>query len=980
MTGSNALDEALQSPEGQRYYRALSERFAETVDEPELPADAVAGPAGELKRRELLALLGASLALGGLTGCGQKPREKILPYVRTPSELEPGVPTVYATTMTLGGFGTGLLGLVQDGRPIKLDGNPDHPAALGGSRIYEQAAVLGLYQPTRLTSPLQSHMPADWSQAAAALRACGPRSVFVLPPQTSPLVADLVQRIRARLPQAKFCYYSALSRSSVYEASRRVFGRELETHYDLAQAPVVLALDADFFSQAAGSLRLARQFAERRRLAAPSDAMSRLYVAEAMLSPTGSLADHRLALASHRVPLLARAVLQHLHELGSRVPGIDTDFGAGTEASPFDTFARAVARDLAQAPGRALVLVGERQPPETHVLGHAINAALRNFGQTVHFSDSPLLEPDGGESLESVADAIEAGAVDALIILEENLVYSAPPALRLGALLPRVPQRFHLTDVENETSRLCQWRLPLSHFLESWGDARAQDGTLSFVQPLIEPLHASRSTAEVLAIFAGRPDSGHELLRELYRGELGVADFEEEWERRLRVGFAAGTAAPRVEPVFRPEALLEAARAVAAAAQVVGKIELNLGLGNVHDGRFANNAWLLELPHPTTKQCWGNAAVLGPAMASRLHIESGDVLAIAAGDRRIEAPALILPGHADDALSLDVGYGSLGEGLGRGVGVNAYALRARVADHFESQVSVTVTGRRAELALTQEHFRLHGRDYVRAEKLAEYRKLKVLAPEQKAPQRSLLPTLAARGTQWAMSIDTMICSGCSACVVACQAENNVPVVGKQGVMKSREMHWLRIDRYFEGDVNAPSVVNQPMLCQHCEKAPCEYVCPVNATVHSPDGLNEMVYNRCIGTRFCSNNCPYKVRRFNWFDYSAEASTPRLQKNPEVTVRERGVMEKCTFCVQRIRRAERQAHVEQRPEAAHEVVTACQAACPTGAIQFGSLDVPDSAMTRWRSDGRSYAALHELGTHPRVRYLAKIGNPNPDLEK
>jgi molybdopterin-containing oxidoreductase family iron-sulfur binding subunit len=979
MSTSDDLYDALRTPAGQRFYRSLRERAGETCDE--VPPSAEPGEQRfELNRRELTALLGASLALAGLSGCSQNPRQKILPYVRAPVGVAPGLPLEYATTMTLGGFGTGLIGVVQDGRPIKLDGNPHHPAAVGGSSIFEQAAVLGLYDPARLTSPMHGQAPVDWNEIEAAVARCGPRVWFVLPPQTSQLVAQGCDEVRNRLPGARFVHYQALAREAVYSGTRSVFGRALETHYHLASAEVILGLDADFTAQQPGASRMASDFAKQRRRAASGDARSRLYVAEAALSPTGSLADHRLPVPSSRVPALARAVLRKLSELGAQVPELPGNVWSRVEPESFEGFAAAVARDLASAGERAVVIVGERQPTETHVLAHAINQALGGFGQTVRFTESPLLRQTSGEGLEDLCTAIAAGEVDALVVLEENLVYSAPPRLRLAELLRQVPQRFHLTAVENETSRLCQWRLPLCHFLESWGDARAVDGTLSYAQPLIAPLHASRTIAEVLAMFAGRPASAHSLLRELHRRQVGDGAVDAEWEQRLGAGFVAGSAAPRVDVRVDVNGVLAALSTVGATVEREKSLELNFTLGNVHDGRFVNNAWLLELPHPMTKQCWGNAAVLSPETAAGLGLRSGDVLAITVAGCSLEAPALVLPGHANETISLDVGYGYGGEGLGRDVGVNAYTLRTKADEHFVAGARVTRTSKHADLAVTQEHFALRGRDYVRTAELGDYRRLKVLAPEQRAPQRSLLPPRDSAGVQWAMSIDTTICSGCSACVVACQAENNVPVVGPRGVRQSREMHWLRIDRYFEGSPSAPSVVNQPMLCQHCEKAPCEYVCPVNATVHSPDGLNEMVYNRCIGTRFCSNNCPYKVRRFNWFDYSADPRTPRQQKNPEVTVRERGVMEKCTFCVQRIRRAERQARIEQRPDAADQVVTACQAACPTEAIQFGSLGVADGPLRRARSDGRSYSALHELGTHPRVTYLAKIRNPNPELKE
>jgi molybdopterin-containing oxidoreductase family iron-sulfur binding subunit len=711
-----------------------------------------------------------------------------------------------------------------------------------------------------------------------------------------------------------------------------------------------------------------------------------------MLTPTGSAADHRLALPGSAIPKVAGAILREvLRQAGDaaagRLPPAFIEALPNAEDTPGEPLVRAAARDLWQARGAALVIAGDGSPLPVQLLAHALNAVLGSWGEAAWFVEPALLT--GGSSLAALSDALDARAVDSVLLLDSNPVYWAPSGLELERRLRSAPDSFHLTASDNETARACRWVMPLSHYLESWGDARAQDGTASFVQPLIEPLHPSRSIVEVLAACAGQPDPrGHALLVERYRTVFG-ASFEGVFEETLRAGLLAGSAAPRLTPRADFERAIEPLRPAPGRAR--GTLELNFETSpTLYDGRFANNAWLLELPHPITKQTWGNAAVLGTELAAELGIETGRVLELDVDGKRLAAPALILPGHAPGAVTLALGFGQAGaNSVGAGVGVNAYLLRS-AEEAYASGLHVVVSERQQPLAITQDHARSGGRPLAPIATLAEYREHPQLTAALRGPQPTLLPLHvshqagrgqgpAPAGPQWAMTIDTSICTGCSACVIACQAENNVPVVGERDVRRGREMHWLRIDRYFEGPSEAPRVVHQPMLCQHCEAAPCEYVCPVNATVHSPDGLNEMVYNRCIGTRFCSNNCPYKVRRFNWFDFNRERSPAELAHNPDVTVRERGVMEKCTYCVQRIRRAEMQARIEKREIAPGEVVTACQQACPTEAIQFGSLGHAGTKMVEWRNEGRAYAALHDLGTRPRTQYLAKIQNPNPELE-
>jgi len=963
--------------------------------------------AASLGRRELIQLLGASLALAGLAGCGQRPRERILPYVATPRDLTPGLAQDYATSMELDGFAVGLLVKSHEGRPTKIEGNPLHPASLGASGVYQQASVLSLYDPSRLRAPQELGMPSSWDAAFAALRGLalrgpglrgpglrGPdgwRPWFVLPPQSSPLVLHQLARVRERYPATRVTYHTALSRQTIYQASEALFGEPLEVQPDFSASRVVLALDSDFLSQGPMSLRWARDFSARRAPRAAIPEPNRLYAVESTPSPTGSVADHRLALRSSEVPRLAALLLGELarSDARARLAGLEA-FGElpSSDGSERQPWLRALAGDLLKHWGECLVVAGPQQPFEVQVLALALNGALGSFGRTLRLTQPALSEPLGASSLADLRRASDAREIDALVVLDCDPLYDADPALGLDAAFGRVPLSVQLSQHVNATSRACRWLLPQSHYLESWGDSRAFDGTVSMVQPLIEPLYASRSTPELLAACAGdRSPSGYALARAYWRAQLAGrsdAEFASEWAARLQRGLVQESAFPelRREPDWgRALARARGAQQPAAA----GGYELQLAASpNVYDGRFAHNAWLLELPEPITKQSWGNALRIGPEDAGHLGLENGSIVELSRGERQLRAPVVVVRGQAAGTLALARGYGQSGSGtLADGVGIDARALREQLDGAF-TRVELRPTGERQELILRQLTQEQHGRGLALATSLAAYRRDPEFTREARGKQPSLLPVVQQASTgplaglQWGMTIDTTLCTGCSACVVACQAENNVPVVGQREAGRGHLMHWLRIDTYEAEGESPPGAIHQPMLCQHCENAPCEYVCPVNATTHSPDGLNEMVYNRCIGTRFCSNNCPYKVRRFNWFDYSDDAPLARLQKNPEVTVRERGVMEKCTYCVQRIRGAERQARIERRELRPGEVVTACQQACPTQAIQFGALSHAGTPMVEWRQEPRRYAVLHELGTRPRTLYLAKVSNENPEL--
>ncbi len=943
---------------------------------------------GAVSRRAWMQLVGASMALAGMAGCARERGEKILPYTRSPRHATPGIPRQYATSLVLDGFATGVLVESHDGRPTKIEGNPDHPASLGGTTAFDQAAVLGLYDPDRAQALRVPTGAPSWeaffTRFAGERKDHGAGLRFLLEPTGSPLVGDLVRRLRDRFPAARFTFFATAETGNAAEGGRLVLGAPVEPRKDFRHADVVLSFADDFLASGPFSVAYARQWAERRRPAAPASSMSRLYVVETMLTPTGSMADHRLARRPGEIALVAARLAAEI-AAATRAPAEVSSalqrFSGGAGAPTL----QAIARDLVKSAGSGVVTVGRAQPPVVHALGFLMNALLGN--RTTAWTIDPTLVDAGpaGQDLAALAGELDGGAIDTLLILQGNPVYTAPRDLDLARRMAKVKDVVYLGDYEDETAALAGWFVPAAHALESWGDAAAHDGTLSLVQPLVKPLHGGRTAASVLALFAGtdHPDPLH-LLRRCWAQRLPAADFEARWDEALRVGLFAGSAAPRKDLELAPGPLLAALGRMPAEHPTAG-IEASFALDpSVHDGRFANNPWLLEHPQPLTHLTWDNAAMMSPATAAQAGVEDGAVVDLDLGGPTVRAPVLVVPGHADGAVTLPLGWGRRGaESLARGLGFDAGALRTWAAPSFAAGLTLRKrAGERHPLARTQEETSTEGRPIALAATLAEYRKDPLFTAGQRGDLPTLLGPVNEEGDQWAMTIDTSICTGCSACVVACQAENNILVVGKEQVLNAREMHWIRIDTYQRDGAGGLRTVHEPMLCQHCERAPCEYVCPVNATVHSPDGLNEMVYNRCVGTRFCSNNCPYKVRRFNWFDWNdrepANQGLVTLQRNPEVTVRQRGVMEKCTYCVQRIREVEIHARIESRPIRPGEVVTACQSACPTEAIQFGSLRHADTRMVQCRNEARAFAVLHELGTRPRTLYLARIDNPNPEI--
>jgi molybdopterin-containing oxidoreductase family iron-sulfur binding subunit len=992
----------LSGVRGRTYWRSLEE-LAETpafldLLHREFPAQAsvLEDPEG---RRNFLRIMGASLALAGVTACTRQPEEKIVPYVRAPEDLIPGRPLFFATAVLDGGYAKGVLVESHMGRPTKVEGNSDHPGSLGATDSFGQASVLDLYDPDR--SQILTHLGEirAWSVFLAAMkplveaqRARKGAGIRVLTGTiTSPTLGAQLQELLSEFPSAKWHQWEPSGLDNARAGALQAFGEPVETVYRFEKAEVILSLEADFVQGGAASLRLIREFAANRKLQGDRRTMNRLYVVEGTRSLTGSLADHRLALRPSEVEAFARALARRL---GAPVDG-------GMSGHPW---VEPLARDLEAHRGAGVVLAGEGQPPAVHVLAHAMNERLGNVGTTVVHTEPVEVRPvDQLGSLRELAADMDQGAVSLLLVLGVNPVYTGPADLDLAAKMDKVPLRIHLGLHQDETADRCHWHIPEAHPLEAWSDARAFDGTATIMQPLIAPLYDSaRSAHEVLAAFSAHPErSGYELVREHWRSRMGAGDFESQWRKAVHDGVVPGTAA-------REKAVRVKTPPLAGARPAAGGTELELVFRadpTVGDGRFANNGWLQELPKPLTKLTWGNAALMSPRTAQGLGVAVGtsftdangtagentgtptDVVELRYKGHTLRAPAWIVPGHPDGSVTLHLGYGRRRTGrVGSGTGVDAYALRTSDALWFGSGLVVVKTGERTTLACTQDHWSMESRDLVRAADLDEYHQHPGYARERPGaedPPRdlSLYPSHRYDGHAWGMTIDLNSCVGCNACVVACVAENNIPVVGKEQVGRGREMHWLRIDRYYAGTPDEPETFHQPVLCMQCENAPCEVVCPVEATAHSDEGLNDMVYNRCIGTRYCSNNCPYKVRRFNFFLYQ-DWTTPTLKmaRNPDVTVRSRGVMEKCTYCVQRINQSRIDAKNEGREIRDGDITTACQAACPAEAIVFGDVNDRNSRVSRLKSEPRNYGLLTDLNTRPRTTYLAAVRNPNPEMSR
>jgi MoCo/4Fe-4S cofactor protein with predicted Tat translocation signal len=971
----------LDKAKGKEYWRSLEE-IAETPEFEEFLQNEFRPGASErsdpVNRRELLKLLGASLGLAGLTACTKQPQESIVPYVRAPEEFIPGKPLFYATAISLAGIAAGVLVESHMGRPTKVEGNPQHPGSLGATDCFAQASVLTLYDPDRSQVTMREGRISSWVRFLATVSTERERQLakkgaglrILTETVTSPTLARQLRDALTEFPEAKWHQYEPAGRDAARTGTRLAFGEPLNAVYRFDHADVTLALDADFLASGPGSVRYARDFASRRRAGVPN--MSRLYAVEAYPSPTGSLADHRLPLANQDMENFARAMAASLG-VGVENPG----------SSAPGNWIKAVAADLEKHRGASLVVAGDHQPPNVHALAHAMNHALGNVGKTVIYTDPVEANPvDQMASLRDLVDDMKAGRVETLLMLGGNPVFNAPADLNFREHLLKVPLRIHLSLYQDETSELCHWHIPEAHPLEAWGDARAYDGTVTIVQPLIAPLYEGKSALEMLTAWAGKPGrSSYELVREYWQNQKRPGNFEELWRTALHDGLVAGTALPAKTVSLRKDFL-----AATPAPKNQEGMEINFRPDpTIGDGRFANNGWLQELPKPLTKLTWDNAAFMSPATAESLGVANEQVVELNYQGRTLRMPAWVVPGQADQSVTVHFGYGrTRGGKIADGTGFNVYSLRTSAQPWSDSGLQIRRTAAAYRLVSTQHHSSMEGRNLVRVATLEEYNRDPQFAHaegHEPGPELSLYPGFKYDGYAWGMAIDLNACTGCGACVIACQAENNIAVVGKKEVGVGREMHWIRIDRYYKGGLDDPEIYHQPVPCMHCENAPCEVVCPVGATVHSAEGLNQMVYNRCVGTRYCSNNCPYKVRRFNFYLYSNwTAASLEPLRNPDVTVRSRGVMEKCTYCVQRINAAKIDAEKEDRRVRDGEIVTACQAVCPTQAIVFGDINDPESRVAKLKRNPLNYGLLAELNTRPRTTYLGRLRNPNPELDK
>jgi molybdopterin-containing oxidoreductase family iron-sulfur binding subunit len=954
------------------WWRSLAER----ADDPaflaslaqEFPGLEAGLPAG-IERRRFLGLMASAAALAAMSGCPvAAAAEEIVPRVdQVPDEIA-GVARTVATAVVREGYATGALLQHRMGRPVKLEGNPDHPASLGASDAMMQAALLDLYDPGRSTAVLCRGAICGWSALSLALmhartdwaRDHGAGLRLLTGRVTSPTLAAQIAALLQRYPAARWHQWEPLAHDAAHAGAVLAFGRPVEIEPVFARADIVLAIESDAISGAPGHLAFARAFAERRAAAETGrGTMSRVYALESTPTLLGAAADHRFVLKPHEIERALRAIA--------------AEIGAGPTAwhdGAQPAWVAALARDLRAHRGAALVHAGPEQPPAVHALVHAINAALGAPGRTIRYRAPIAAAAAPPGDIAALAEAMQDGKVDSLLILESNPVYDAPADLDFAAGLQRVKLSIHLATHLDETAAAATFHAPARHAFESWSDARAFDGTASILQPQIQPLVDGRSALELLALLISADDVTARKLVETHWRQSVTGDFATAWTGWLRQGVVAGSAAPEVTVAMRGDFAAALPQPVPAPD---GAVLLFRPDPFLRAGAAANNGWLQELPRPLTRLTWDNAALIAPASAARWGLEDGTVIEIDTAGRHVSLPVLTMPGHAEECVTLSLGYGRRGVGeVADGVGADVYPLRQSHALWLVPGALRATTARRA-LALTQHHQTMEGGDLVRTFALDQM-------PEHKAAEAapSLYPPHAYPGEAWGMAISLNACIGCGACVAACQAENNIATVGRDEVLRGRAMHWLRIDRYWGGAPEAPEIAFQPVPCMHCEEAPCEVVCPVGATVHDSDGLNVMVYNRCVGTRFCSNNCPYKVRRFNFFGYAERDPRPAMAWNPDVTVRARGVMEKCTYCIQRIREAKITADRDEQPMRDGSVRTACQQACPTGAIVFGNLNDPASAVRARKASPLDYALLAELNTKPRTTYAARLRNRNPEI--
>ena len=1002
------------------YWKSLNElaknKEYQKYAEREFPEDA-SELTDQVSRRSFLRVMGASIALAGFASC-RKQMQKILPYSKQPEDQILGVPNFYATSMPFQDTVAGLLIENSEGRPSKVEGNERHPSSLGKTSIYHQASILGMYDPDRSRQPQRNGEKVtydDFAQFAASHFAQTNRNIlFISEGSSSPTLHRLKGDIQERFPNSQWVTHEPFNDENRVEGTNLTFGQRLRTVNHFDKAGLVVSFDDDFMSPSGNknSVEAAREFSMARNVNSVEDTMSRLYSIENNYSTTGSMADHRLRLKSSEIEAMVYALASRLSQ---DLSGLNAYSGYTNELSGHEMI-ETLAGDLIANRSNSILTAGTGHSPAVHATISALNSALGNIGSTVTVHELPFQDDVNNSTAfsEAIAQA-ESGSFDTVVILGANPVFTAPADLQFENALSNIETKIHLSDYVDETSQVCDWHVNKAHFMEAWGDGHAYTGERSIIQPQIAPLFDGVSDIELLhTLLTGEAGSGYDLVRETWQSVFS-GNFEQEWERTLHDGIdSSSTGFPSVSASIQSGFSSQISPMLQTG--ISDGIELTIKPDpTLFDGRYANNGWLQELPDPMTKITWDNVALMSPSTAESLGIpkersfSSDDVpvVRIETGNGAIEIAAWIQPGHADNSITLYAGYGR--NKIGRvadGVGVDIYPLRTTESSYFLT-ADVSATGQMFEIACVQDHNSIEGRDMVREATLDEYRENPnfssyesvhgyevpgIEEAEHEGDSKGPISLFDEQygpdyQPQWGMAIDLNTCFGCGVCTIACQAENNIPVVGKREVSRRRIMHWIRTDRYYEGDEDNPGVYHQPVPCMHCELAPCEQVCPVAATVHSEDGMNQMTYNRCIGTRYCANNCPFKVRRFNFFHYSEEYLTTgddpeiiQMAMNPEVTIRFRGVMEKCSYCVQRVNRAKIETRKEtgSRKPADGTVKTACQQACPADAISFGDLTDRESVVSQHKMNERNYVMLEEINVRPRTSYLAKLRNPNPEL--
>jgi molybdopterin-containing oxidoreductase family iron-sulfur binding subunit len=1015
------MSEEVKSP---NYWKSLGELARndeyEKYVEREFPENATEMN-DKVSRRSFLRVMGASIALAGFAAC-RRPVQKIMPYSKMPEDVVPGNPLYYASAMPFQGALSGIVVENHEGRPGKIEGNEMHPASDGNTSIFGQAEILQMFDPDRSRyvrkDGERSSVSAFADFCANHFSDTDQNVAFVSEANSSPTFNRLKEQAMDRFSNAQWVTYEAFSEDNALEGTNIAFGQRLRTFNKYDEADIILSFDDDFLNPAAdkNSVENTKRFTDRREVMSTDDDMSRFYAVESTFTLTGSNADNRLRIKSGDIELFIYALAA---ELSQSVSGLSAFSGYTNKFSDHE-WMPVVAEDLLANRGSSILTVGRDHKPELHATVAAMNEALGNAGETVDYYDVPHLDDQNNrEAFANLVDELNNGSVDTIVLVGSNPAYTAPADLNFEEALSNAGQVVHLSDYYDETSKLANWHVNRAHFLEAWGDGYSYTGTRSIIQPQIEPLYSGVSEVEFLnMVLNGEQTKGFTLVQDTWK-ELYNTNFESRWKKALHDGLDTertfSTASVSISGGFDTQASEFLSNAEGAEG-----MELVIRPDSTaFDGRFANNGWLQELPEPMTKITWDNVALMSKKTADELGVKQAglgkaevEMVAITVDGTTVELPAWVQPGHADDSITITVGYGR--EGIGRvanETGHDTYPLRTTSNMHFASGISIEKTGEMYEVACTQDHNTMEGRSLLRYATMQEYRDNPNFSSYQSSYDAEMpgLSYAEEQGEdeplsifnpideqdypegqpQWGMSIDLNTCTGCGVCTIACTAENNIPVVGKREVSRGREMHWIRNDRYFDGDVNDPEALHQPVPCMHCELAPCEQVCPVAATTHSDDGMNQMTYNRCIGTRYCANNCPYKVRRFNFFNYAEEYLTSgddpeviQMAMNPEVTVRFRGVMEKCTYCVQRVNRAKIERDIETNGETQKPkdgaVETACQQACPADAIYFGDLTDPDSEVVKTKQNNRNYLLLEELNTRPRTSYLAKVRNPNPKL--